>query len=43
MGLTSVPGAGDITPAQRKQTTTSSYIDFNTGGTGGTGGGGGRC
>ena len=38
MGLTSVPGAGDITPAPRKQTTPSSYIDFTTGGAGGTNG-----
>jgi len=30
MGLTSVPGAGDITPAPKKQTTPSSYIDFTS-------------
>ena len=38
MGLTSVPGAGDITPAPQKQTTPSAYIDFTSGGVGGTNG-----
>ena len=38
MGFTKVPGAGDITPAPQKQSLTSNYIDFTTGGVGGTNG-----
>ena len=31
MGFTSIPGAGDITPAAKKQTLPSAYLDFTSG------------
>ena len=30
MGLISIPGAGDITPAAQKQVVPSAYVDFTT-------------
>jgi hypothetical protein len=31
MGFTSIPGVGDITPAAKKQTLPSAYLDFTSG------------